>query len=453
MPYHPHILIIDDEESIRIGCAQSLENEGWRVFTVANGLEGLDSIGRESFDVVVVDLKMPGLDGIEVLRRIKANDPQIRVIVMTGYGTIDTAVESMRLGAFDFITKPFTPEALCEIVRAAVDNRMRNLELSSIESLRPGTPVSLPVVGRSPAIGRVIQLAQKVAPTNSTVLIYGETGTGKELIAQTIHRLSSRKDGPFVTVDCGTLVESLFENELFGHVKGSFTGATETTRGKFEQAEGGTIFLDEIANISMFMQARLLRVIQEREITKIGSSEKILVNVRIAAATNKDLTKEIREGRFREDLFYRLNVVPIVVPSLRERTDDIPVLIDYFVASYCTKQKRTAPTVSDEAYRAAEQYEWPGNIRELKNAVEFALVVCENNVIKAGDLVPLRATQPRSESLPAPDGSLAESEKNEILRALGMFDYAKAKAAEYLGINRKTLREKMRKYGIPDKAS
>ena len=439
-----NILVVDDEESMRIGCTQALAEEGHRVRTAENGQRALALIGRESFDVILLDLKMPGIAGMDVLRQIKESDPTSIVIVITGHATVDVAVEAMREGAHDFITKPFTPEALAAAVAQATASRRRLLEhglvdLALNEPTGPGA-----IVGKSPAIMKVIRRIQQVAPTDSTVLIHGETGVGKELVARTIHHLSARRDGPFVVVDCGTLVESLFESEIFGHARGAFTGAVEATRGKFELANGGTIFLDEIANITVNIQSRLLRVIQEKEITKVGSIENVHVDVRILSATNKDLAREIETGRFRQDLFYRLNVVPIHLPPLRERREDIPPLVDHFLARSALDKDPPGPRVTDEAMQQLRLYDWPGNVRELKNTIECATVTCQAGEITPNDLTISAAASPRA---PA-DGSLASSEKREIVRVLEAFEGNRSQAARHLGISRKTLREKIRKYGI-----
>jgi transcriptional regulator with PAS, ATPase and Fis domain len=295
----------------------------------------------------------------------------------------------------------------------------------------------------------VAELVQKVAPTDSTVLVCGETGVGKELVARAIHRHSGRREKPFVVVDCGALVETLFESELFGHVKGSFTGAVETTHGKFELANGGTIFLDEIANVGANVQAKLLRVIQEREVVKVGGEQKIAVDVRVIAATNKDLAKEMKEGRFREDLFYRLNVVPIHLPPLRERAEDIPALAQHFLKKYSEKRKKSVTGISEEAMRALNAYDWPGNVRELENAVERAVVMADGDVIEPGDLLYYGLAH-RAVLEAETGGRLAEVEREEIAKALKRFNGHKSKAADHLGINRKTLREKIRKYRIGD---
>jgi len=447
MPFSANILVIDDEESMRAGCVQTLAENGYRVQAVENGRKGLEKTNKESFDAILLDLKMPGIPGMEVLKRLKENDPNSVVIVITGYATIDSAVEAMKRGAYDFLPKPFTPEALSSIVKRAVDSRLRALEDACVALALDEEMISKTIIGQSNDIAKLILLIKKVAVTNSTVLITGETGVGKELVAQTIHRLSNRANKPFVTVDCGVLVESLFESEMFGHTRGSFTGAIETTQGKFEMANGGTIFLDEVANISINMQARLLRVIEEREISKVGGLEKIKVDVRIIAATNKDLLKEIDEGRFREDLFYRLNVVPINIPPLRERRQDIGVLAKYFLKKFSRHKKKPVTNISTEAMQPLEMYDWPGNIRELRNTIERAIVTCEGKVIEFDDLsfneLAIQGNINSSEQ-----GCLAEMERKKISKVLKQFNGHKTKAAEYLGINRKTLREKISKYKI-----
>ncbi len=447
MAFSVNILVIDDEESMRAGCIQTLTENGYRVQAVENGRMGLERIAKESFDVILLDLKMPGIPGIEVLKKLKENDPNSVVIIITAYGTIDSAVEAMKQGAYDFLPKPFTPETLNSIVKRAVDSRLRALEEACVTLALNEEMISKTIIGQSDEMAKLILLIKKVAATDSTVLITGETGVGKELVAQTIHRLSKRVDKPFVTVDCGVLVESLFESEMFGHTKGSFTGAIETTHGKFELANGGTIFLDEVANISINMQARLLRVIEEREISKVGGIEKIKVDVRIIAATNKDLVKEIDKGRFREDLFYRLNVIPINVLPLRERRRDISALAKYFLKKFSQHKKKAVTSISTEAMRSLEMYNWPGNVRELRNTIERAIVTCEGKVIEPDDLS-FNESMISININSSGEGRLAEMEREKISKVLKQFNGHKTKAAEYLGINRKTLREKIRKYKI-----
>jgi len=449
MPLSTNILVIDDDESMRVGCVQTLSEEGYRVQAVENGYKGLEKTKDESFDVILLDLKMPGISGMEVLKKLKENDSNSSVIVITGYATIDSAVEAMKQGAHDFLTKPFAPEALSSVVKGAVNSRLHALEETIMPQALDDKIISDTIIGRSDAMKKVYLLLKKVAPTDSTVLITGETGVGKELVARTIHRLSQRRNKPFVTVDCGVLVESLFESEMFGHVKGAFTGAIETTKGKFELANGGTIFLDEIANISTNMQARLLRVIQEQEISKVGSAQKIKVDIRIISATNRDLMKEIHEKRFREDLFYRFNVFPINIPPLRDRREDIILLANYFLNKFCKQKKKGRFKISENAKQFLEIYDWPGNVREIKNTMERATVTCEGEIIEIDDFS-FNDDVLKNNFAYSGEGALAELEKKEIMKVLRQFNGHKTRTAQYLGINRKTLREKIQKYNIED---
>ncbi len=449
MSSRANILIIDDEETMRDSCRQTLSRDGHRVEAAENGSKGLAFLEAESFDLVILDLKMPGLSGMDVLRRIKEDDPEAVVIVITGYATIESAVEAMKSGAYDFIPKPFTPDSLRAIVKRALDKRELVLENVLLRSELKASLGPEVIIGQSKSMKKVEELVQKVGPTDTTVLISGESGTGKELVARAIHRCSSRKDKPFVAVDCGSLVENLFESELFGHVKGSFTGATATKYGRFELANGGTLFFDEIGNIGINIQTKLLRVIQEREITKVGSSQVIKVDVRIVAATNMDLQKGIEAGTFREDLFYRLSVVPISLPPLRQRKDDIPFLANYFLKKYNKKRKKNVTAISDRAMKALFEYDWPGNIRELENAIERAVVLAEDEAVRSSDLLyyGLSVEEPvKTDS--GTSQRLVDVEREHIAKTLKMFDGHKGKTAERLGIDRKTLRLKLKKYGI-----
>jgi DNA-binding NtrC family response regulator len=445
------VLIIDDDESMRVGCGQTLEAARFSVALASDGEEGLERASRESFDVAVLDLKMPGLPGLEVLRRLRQDSPNLMVIIMTGYATIESAVDAIQLGAYNYLPKPFTPEALVAIVAKAASAGRRTLEDACVRQELERQMLSSDIIGRSEAMRHVLRLIRKAAPTDSTVLITGETGSGKEVVAREIHRLSARSAKPFVTVDCGTLVETLFESELFGHAKGAFSGAVDSTVGKIELAHGGTLFLDEIANIHIQMQASLLRVVQEREISKVGSTQKKKVDVRILSATNRDLPDAVREGNFREDLFYRLNVIHIPVPPLRDRTGDVPVLIAHYIRKLATERRRPLPVMSQEAMHFLERHAWPGNVRELINALEYAVVTVEGDTIGLGDLPygPEAASQPSLlAGRSAEEGHLARMEQGEILRALQQFGGNGTRAAEFLGINRKTLREKIRKYNL-----
>jgi len=444
-----NILVIDDEESMRDSCRQALRRAGNRVRTAADGLQALAMLEEESFDLVILDLKMPGLDGMDVLKRIKESDPEAIVVVITGYATIESAVEAMKRGAYDFIPKPFTPAGLRMIVNRALRKRELALENVLLRTELASTLDPDVIVGHSKSMKHVEDLVLKAGPTDSTVLICGESGTGKELVARAIHRHSPRKDKPFVVVDCGSLVETLFESELFGHVKGSFTGATATKYGRFELAHGGTLFFDEIGNTTADVQAKLLRVLQERQITKVGSSQVVAVDVRIIAATNRDLQKAVTEGTFREDLFYRLSVVPITLPPLRERKDDIPLLVKHFLKKCSKKRKKTVKAVSDEAMKALTEYDWPGNVRELENAVERAVVLTDSDVIEPADLFyyGLSAETPSGRESGRPQ-ELAAVEREHILKMLAKFNGHRGHTAQALGIDRKTLRTKLKKYGI-----
>ncbi len=443
------ILVVDDEESMRDSCRQALSRKASRVEVAGDGLTGLSILEKEAFDLVILDLKMPGLSGKEVLDKIKQRYPEIIVIVITGYATVESAVEAMRCGAYDFLPKPFTPETLRTIVDRALERKELALENILLRSELQASIGSEVIIGLSEPMKEVEEIVRKVSPTDTTVLISGESGTGKELIARAIHRHSNRKDKPFVVVDCGSLVESLFESELFGHVKGSFTGATATKYGRLELANGGTVFFDEIGNISMSVQTKLLRVLQEREITKVGSSQIIKVDVRVLAATNRDLQKETQAGTFREDLFYRLSVVPIALPPLRERRNDISPLANFFLKKYNQKRKKDIRAISAQAMKALVEYNWPGNVRELENAIERAVVLTENDTIKPSDLLYYglnTATEPQSNS--NRPQRLCDVEKEHIARTLKLFNSHKGKTAKYLGIDRKTLRSKLRRYAI-----
>ncbi|MFB0524279.1 MAG: sigma-54-dependent transcriptional regulator [Phycisphaerae bacterium] len=449
MPRQANILVIDDEETMRDSCRQTLSRSGNRIEVAEDGLSGLAMLEKESFDLVILDLKMPGLSGMEVLNKIKEGDPEAMVIVITGYATVESAVEAMKIGAYDFIPKPFTPDSLRVIVKRALEKRELALENVLLRGELKASFGPEVIVGKSESMKKVEELVRKVGPTDTTVLISGESGTGKELVARAIHRYSSRQDKPFVAVDCGSLVENLFESELFGHVKGSFTGATATKYGRFELANGGTLFFDEIGNISINIQTKLLRVLQEREITKVGSSQVIKVDVRIVAATNKDLQEAVKTGMFREDLFYRLSVVPIALPALRERRDDIPLLANHFLKKYNQKRGKNIRAISDKAMKALVEYGWPGNVRELENAIERAVVLTESDTIKPSDLFYYGLTiETPSKSEVGEAKRLVDLEREHITKTLKMFNGHIGKTAESLGIDRKTLRSKLKRYAI-----
>ncbi|OGD11200.1 MAG: hypothetical protein A2Y86_04385 [Candidatus Aminicenantes bacterium RBG_13_62_12] len=446
----PRLLIIDDDQAILDSCGQTLKREGYDVREARQGAEGLALFNSEPFHAVLLDLKLPGMDGLDVLRRIKETAPETPVIIITGYASLESAVEAVKRGAFDYMSKPFTPEELRVVVRRALDGRKMLIEnLYLRRELESRDEFNL-VVGRSRAMARVLDIVRQVSPAESTVLITGESGSGKELIAREIHCHSLRRKAAFVVVDCGALVETLFESELFGHVKGSFTGAHETKHGRFEVADGGTIFLDEIGNISLNIQAKLLRVIQEREVTRIGSSHPIKVDIRILAATNENLEDLVRKGKFREDLFYRLSVVPIHLPPLKERKEDIPLLAEHFLQKYNKRAKRSVTAITPRALRALQDYDWPGNIRELENTIERAVVLSKEEVIDLDNLM-YHGISAGATSLGPAGGkfrTLEEVEKEYIRTVLRAQYGNKSRAAEVLGIDRKTLWAKVKKYEL-----
>ena len=445
-----NILIVDDEKVIQDSCEQILKKEGYKVKVASDGKEALHMFKEELFHVVVLDIKLPGMDGIEVLSKIKEESPETPVVIMTGFASIESAVDALKSGAFDYLSKPFTPEELRISVRKALENRQIFFEgIYLRKELERHTKFDM-IMGKSDGMNKVMDIVKRVSPSESTVLITGESGTGKELIAREIHKHSLRRDAPFVVVDCGALVETLFESELFGHVKGSFTGAHVTKHGRFEVANGGTIFLDEISNISLNIQAKLLRVIQEREVMRIGSSKPIKVDVRIIAATNENLAECVKNGKFREDLFYRLNVVPLHLPLLRDRKEDIPLLIDHFLHKYNRRSKKQIVGLSQNVLKALTQYDWPGNIRELENTIERAVVLSKSDEIELDALI-YHGISSGSSLLRPIDGiyrSLEEVEKEYIKTVLHARHGNKSQAAKVLGIDRKTLFAKIKKYHI-----
>jgi len=445
-----NILIVDDEEAIRDSCSQALKKEGYLVKEAKDGKEGLKYFKKEFFHVVLLDLKLPGLDGMEILSKIKEESPETPVIIITGFATIESAVEAIKRGAFEYLAKPFSPKELHIIVDKALESRkifFENIYLR--EELKKKSEFDM-VIGKNKAMEKVLDIVRRVSSAESTVLITGESGTGKELLAREIHNHGLRKNAPFVVVDCGALVETLFESELFGHVKGSFTGAYETKHGRFEVANGGTIFLDEISNIGLNIQAKLLRVIQEREVTRIGSTKPIKIDARIIAATNENLADCVRKGKFREDLFYRLSVVPIHLPSLRERKEDIPLLIDHFLEKYNKRASKKINSISPAIKKALMEYDWPGNIRELENTIERAVVLSQGDEIEIKDLVyhGISSTSSLFHVAGGKYKTLEEIEKEYIKTVLQAQYNNKSKTAKILGIDRKTLASKIKKYKI-----
>lgn len=449
MDINANILIVDDEKNIRDGLKIALSREGYNIFLGSDGLEALEILKNEDIDVVITDLKMPNLDGEALMKRIIKEYFNIPVIILTGHGTVENAVKAMRDGAYDFITKPLNLDKLSLIVSRAVSQRRliienRNLQLK-IASIGKGQ-----IIGKSGKMAKIYEIVESVAPTKATVLILGENGVGKELIANMIYELSNRKDRPFIKVHCAALAESLLESELFGHEKGAFTGAIKTKKGRFELADGGTLFLDEIGEISPQIQVKLLRVLQERTFERVGGEETIQVDVRIISATNKDLKELVEKGKFREDLYYRLNVVQLNVPPLRERREDIPLFISKFIADFSKENNKIIKDITAKARTCLYNYSWPGNIRELRNVIESAVVLCKNGVIDIDDLPPHLVTEEEQLNilkieLPT---TMRNIEKKAIISTLRITNGNKSKAAELLDLNRKTLHTKISEYEI-----
>jgi two-component system, NtrC family, response regulator HydG len=440
----PLVLVVEDDAVVRESCQQTLERSGWRVATACDGFSALKALRLREPALVVLDLRMPGMDGLDLLQHIKVDRPHLDVIVITAYSSVGSAVECMRLGAYDYLPKPFEPDALrlavgraLEKRRLADENRELRRELADSRDL---------LVGESPGIRSVRDLIERVAPSDSNVLVLGESGTGKELVARAIHRQSPRRGKPFVTVDCGSFAESLCESELFGHVKGAFTGATNNRAGRFEVADGGTVFLDEVGNMVPAIQAKLLRVLQEREIARVGSSEPIPVDVRIIAATNQDLEAARRAGSFREDLYYRLSVVQIPVPPLRMRRGDIPLLADCLIRRLARRRGLAPRPLSPDGLAVLVRYPWPGNVRELENALERALLLAEGAALGSRDLGFLEGQASEPPPSDDEDLSLAAMEKVQIRRALDATGGRVGEAAARLGIDRKTLRRKIQEF-------
>jgi len=446
------ILVIDDEKNIRTGLATALELDGYEVLTAADGAEGLEIALHSEIDLVITDLRMPGVSGEEVLRRVTSETPGIPVIVLTGHGTVENAVEAMRSGAYDFLTKPLNLDRLSLLVKRALQSRELILQHRELEREIENRRSFEHIIGKSPAINKVFEVVKRVAPTKASVLITGESGVGKELIANALHNLSPRKEKPFVKVHCAALAETLLESELFGHEKGSFTGAIARKRGRFELAHTGTIFLDEIGEIDQSVQIKILRVLQEKKFERVGGEETLEVDVRVITATNRDLEKEIEAGRFREDLFYRLNVVRIDVPPLRERKDDLPLMITAFIREFADENGKKIEGIDPKARSALYAYDWPGNIRQLRNCIESAVVMTSGTVITLDDLPPSIRPREEAPSLHIPVGvTIAEAEKQVIIQTLSAQNGNKTRTAEVLGIGRKTLHRKLDEYGIDSK--
>ena len=444
------ILIIDDEKNIREGLAADFEMDGYNVKVAASGSDGLELLGKGDIDLVITDLRMPGaVSGEQVLREVTSKMPGIPVIVLTGHGSIDAAVRAMQDGAYDFLTKPLNLAHLEMIVRRALSGRELSLQHAELLKKVDSVMKTDVVIGKSMAMRRVMNLVRKVAAARISVLITGETGVGKEIVANAIHNLSPRSSNAFVPVVCSSLSETLLESELFGHEKGAFTGAESVHKGKFELAHGGTIFLDEIGEIDMSVQVKLLRVLQERRFERVGGESSIDVDVRVIAATNRNLEEEVRAGRFREDLYFRLNGIHIEVPPLRERKDDIPLLINSFLERYNEENNKRITGFDAQARNVLYKYDWPGNIRELQHCVESSVVMAGGDEITVDDLPPSVSRVSNVDSISVPVGiTLDEAERIIIQENLAANKGNKSRTADILGIGRKTLHRKLHDYGI-----
>jgi DNA-binding NtrC family response regulator len=434
------ILVVDDEQHVRNSLATWFREEGYDVSVAASGKEALATLTREGTNILLVDIKMPGMDGLELQHKVRELAPDATIIIMTAYASVETAVQALKDGAYDYIVKPFDPESVSRLVRKAAERYSLMAENRALRERLAGATPAL-ITSGSPAMAKVLELVEQVAPTDTSVLITGESGTGKELVAHLIHAKSNRRFGPFVVENCGALAEGVLESELFGHERGAFTGAVTRRRGKIELADEGTLFLDEIGDVSPKAQVDLLRVLQERQLTRVGGNTPIPVNFRLVTATHRDLEAEATAGRFRDDFYFRINVFTIPLPPLRERPEDIPALAEHFLRHFTTQMNRRISGFTQKAMAALVAYPWPGNVRELQNAIERAIVMCKGERIEAANF-------PFAVPPAAADFSLAAAEDSHIRQVLAANSYNVAQAARALGIDRVTLYNKMKKYGI-----
>ena len=437
------ILIVDDELVVRDSLGKWFTSEGYLAKPVGSAREALEVIQHAEFDIALLDIKMPGMDGMELQARLREVDPELSVVVMTGYASVETAVQALKRGAYDYITKPVDPDELSHLIAKALEHRHARREVARLrENLQEVSP-STELIGKSAAMKKVTELIEMVAPTEATVLITGESGTGKEVVARAIHAAGPRRYMPMVTIHCGALTETLLESELFGHEKGAFTGAQYRKKGKFEVADGGSVFLDEISDISLKTQTDLLRVLQEKEIVRVGGNEQIKVDFRAIAATNKNLETLVKAGAFRPDLYYRLHVFCIDLPPLRERREDIPLLVNHFLNKFCMATSRPMPQLSTEALDLLLRHDWPGNVRELENAVERALVVGRGSEIRPNDF----SFQFQADEVKG-GRTLEDVERAHIERVLRETEHNLSRSARILDIDRTTLYNKLRRYGL-----
>jgi DNA-binding NtrC family response regulator len=440
----PAILIIDDELIVRDSLTKWFREDGYRVESAQDAAHALRLVDKGPWDVILLDIKMPGMSGLELQKRLKEIDKNAIIIMITAFASVESAVQALKEGAFDYVTKPVDPDHLAHLVQNAIRHRTLADENLRLRQQISELVVADELVGESPQMAKVIELAKTVAQTETTVMIRGESGTGKELIARTIHANSARRYFPIIPVNCGAVTESLLESELFGHERGAFTGAQYRRKGKFEMADGGSIFLDEIGTISQKMQVELLRVIETKQFMRVGGSEPITSDFRVICATNRDLEVAVKEGAFREDLYYRLNVFTVFIPPLRERRTDIPALVEHFVRKYATAMNKSVTNVSAEALDLLVRYPWPGNVRELENVIERAMVLAKHSTITEDDIPIQLAAQG---DMPAGD-SLQAMEKTHVERILRKSNWNISRAAEALDIDRVTLYNKIAKYGL-----
>lgn len=458
------ILVVDDEPNYLVVLSELLRDEGFEVFTAANGKEGLQVVQDVDLDIVITDMQMPGMDGMQLLQHIKELKKELPVLMITAYAEVEKAVAAMQAGAFSYLAKPFSNDELIVSLHKAGRHYSLVRENTRLRDEIRGKSGFGGMVGKNPRMLQVYELIEKVAPTPASVLISGESGTGKELVAKAIHMNSPRETQAFITVNCAALAENLLESELFGHEKGAFTGAVAMRKGRFELADGGTIFLDEVGEIPLALQAKLLRVLQERSFERVGGTKTLTVNVRIISASNRDLREEVSQGRFREDLFYRLNVIHVTLPALRERMDDMPLLVNFFIEKFARQLEKESLTITKDALRLLMTLPWEGNIRELENTIERAAILCNNNCIEAEDVQPesvhvdhqaawskdldLHQIIPESASL---NDVLYAVEEKMLVQALEDNNFIQARAAEKLGITKSLLQYKMKKYQIKKK--
>jgi two-component system NtrC family response regulator len=458
------ILVVDDEPNYLIVLSELLKDEGFEVFTASDGPEGLKIVEDVDLDIVITDMQMPGMDGLQFLNKIKEKKQDLPVIVITAFAEVDKAVAAMKAGAYNYLAKPFSNDELIITLRKGADHYSLIRENSRLREEIRGKSGFSGMVGKNPKMLQVYELIEKVSPTHASVLITGESGTGKELVAKAIHMNSPRESQPFIAVNCAALSDNLLESELFGHEKGAFTGAVVMRKGRFELADKGTIFLDEVGEIPLALQSKLLRILQEKTFERVGGGKTIEVDVRIISASNKDLREEVSAGRYREDLFYRLNVIPVNLPALRERMDDMRLLAEFFVEKYRKELDKPELQISAEALKLIMKLPWEGNIRELENTIERAAILCSNDVIEADDVQPdtlyseerpawgqdvdLRQVIPENAGL---NEVLYAIEKKMLNQALNDTDYVQARAAEKLGVTKSLLQYKMKKYRIKKK--